>query len=289
MRTLPPAFVSHGIPSANAPFRLTIDTEGPSRRAAFALEAQIFGARYGVAYPAHVAEFAPYEDNSVFAVVTDADDEVAGMMRWIVPGPAGLKTLNEAAQPPWQLDSARAAAAVGIDPDQSLDVASLAVRPRLGGRRAEVTAALYHALAVAVTENRVRTLLMTVDERVRTVLEAHGMYGRALPGAVPMPFCGSPASTPVYGHCAEMRRMQRQLNPEGFRLIALGLGIDVALPPRSDFRMAAFGRFHRIPASAPRRRSGDAQRASIARISATPHVHEAYHRPTSVAGMGFAT
>jgi hypothetical protein len=229
----------------------------------------------------------------VFAVVADADDRVAGIMRWIVPGPSGLKTLNEAGLPPWRLDSARAAAAVGVDPVRSLDVASLAVRPGLGHRRAEVTAALYHALAVAVTENRIRSLLMTVDERVRTVLEAHGLYGRALPGAVPMPFCGSPASTPIYGHCGEMRRMQQRINPEAFRLITLGGGIDVAMPPRNEFRIAAFQPLDPAPTSPAPRSSGgtrhDRHRASIARMSATPRVHEAYQRGISVAGMGLAT
>jgi hypothetical protein len=213
------------------------------------------------------------------------------MMRWIVPGPSGLKTLNEAAQPPWRLDSARAAAAVGIDPSRSLDVASLATRPRLGHRRAEVTAALYLALAVAVTENRIRSLLMTVDERVRAVLEAHGLYGRALPGAAPMAFCGSPASTPVYGHCAEMRRMQQRMNPEAFRLITLGGGVDARMPARSEFRLAAF----RSPDSASTRMRDtgavrhDRHRASIARTSATPRIHDAYQRGTSAAGMGLAT
>src|SRR5689334_15716816 len=239
MRTLPLA--SAPLRSSDAPFRIIVDTGSRWRPAAFALEAQIFGARYGVPYPAHVAEFAPYEDNSVFAIVADAEDEVAGVMRWIVPGPAGLKTLNEAAQAPWHLDSIRAAEAAGVDPARTWDLASLAVRPRLGRHRAVVTAALYHAVALAVAENRVRSLLMTVDERVRTVLEAHGFYGRALPGAVPMPFCGSPASTPVFGHCAEMRRLQQRLNPEAFRLITLGTGLDVEVPHRSAFRLPGTG------------------------------------------------
>lgn len=216
-------------------FALVPGVSGALQDAAFALEAEIFGARYGVSYPDHVLEFSDYHFNSVFVAVVDDGGEVAGMMRWIVPGHAGLKTLNEAAQAPWFLDSTRAAEAVGIDPARTWDVASLVVRPKLASDRTVVTAAMYHALAVAVRRNGVRSLLMTVDERVRRILEVLGISGRALPGAKPLPFCGSPASTPVYGHCAEMWRWQREVNPEAHRMIAHGTGLDVSVPSASSF------------------------------------------------------
>jgi hypothetical protein len=188
------------------------------------------------------------------------------MMRWIVPGPAGLKTLNEAARAPWFLDSARSAAAAGVDPERTWDVASLVVRPSLGRDRATVTMALYHALAVAVRRNGVRTLLMTVDERVRRILEVLGICGRALPGAKPMPFCGSPASTPVYGHCSEMWMWQRRTNPEAHRMIALGAGLDVAVPPAENFRLDNMLGMHRANVAAlaaSRHHAGVATAAAI--------------------------
>jgi hypothetical protein len=211
---------------------------GALQDAVFALEAQVFGLRYGVSYADHVIEFADYQFSSVFVAVVDDRGDVAGMMRWIVPGPAGLKTLNEAARAPWFLDSGRAAAAAGVDPERTWDVASLAVRPGLGRERAAVTTALYHALAVAVRRNGVRSLLMTVDERVRRILEVLGIAAHALPGAQPMPFCGSPASTPVYGHSSEMWLWQRRVNPEAHRMIALGAGLDVSVPPSAAFKLS---------------------------------------------------
>lgn len=219
-------------------FALVPGLTGGLQDAAFALEAQIFGARYGVSYPDHVLEFSDYHHSSVFVAVVDGAGEVAGMMRWIVPGDAGMKTLNEAALAPWFLDSARAARAVGVDPDRTWDVATLAVRPGLRGDRFTVTAALYHALAVAVRRNGVRSLLMTVDERVRRILETLGIAGHALPGAHPLPWCGSPASTPVYGHCAEMWRWQREVNPEAHRMIGQGTGLDVSVPPSASFELS---------------------------------------------------
>jgi hypothetical protein len=219
-------------------FTLVPGASGALHDAAFTLEAEIFGSRYGVSYPDHVLEFSDYHFNSVLVSVVDEAGEVAGMMRWIVPGHAGLKTLNEAARAPWFIDAARAARAVGVDPERTWDVASLVVRPGLGSDRTTVTAALYHALALAVRRNGVRSLLMTVDERVRRILEVLGISGRALPGAAPLPFCGSPASTPVYGHCAEMWRWQRQVNPEAHRMIAHGAGLDVSVPATSSFLLS---------------------------------------------------
>ena len=72
---------------------------------------------------------------------------------------------------------------------------------------------------------------MTVDERVRSTLRMVGLPTAALPGAHPRPFCGSAASTPAWGNCADMLAHQRRHHPEAHRLIRLGVGLsDVALP-----------------------------------------------------------
>jgi hypothetical protein len=79
---------------------------------------------------------------------------------------------------------------------------------------------------------------MTVDERVRGILETFGLYTTALPGAKPAPFEGSPASTPVYGHCAQMLDAQRRVNPEAYRLVTQGVGLDaVRIPPAAQFTL----------------------------------------------------
>ncbi|MGH8963101.1 MAG: hypothetical protein ACRDWT_18250 [Jatrophihabitantaceae bacterium] len=206
------------------------------RAAAFAHEARIFESTYGVGYEDHVAEFAPYESASAFMVVLDDRDAVVGTMRLITPGPSGLKTLTEAGGEPWRIDGLRAAAAAGVDPQRTWDVATLGVAKGLGRHRFAVTASMYHGLTIAARRNRVSSLLMTVDERVRSILRVFGLPTTALPGAVPGPFCGSPSSTPVYGHCAQMLSMQRRNNPEGYRLITQGLGLDaVAIPSAEHF------------------------------------------------------
>jgi hypothetical protein len=222
--------------SKDAQFRLVFQPDAELRTAAFEHEAATFGRTYGVPYPDHVAEFEPYENQSAFLVVVDRAGDIAGSMRLITPGPAGLKTLVEAAGPPWWIDGYRAAKAAGVDPERTWDVGTLAVARGLRNHRFVVTAALYHGLALAGRRNRVGALLMTVDERVRRILESLGLYTSALPGAKPGPFCGSPASTTVYAHFAPMLDHQRRVNPEAYKAVTLGGGlVDVDVPPAEHF------------------------------------------------------
>lgn len=218
-----------------APFQLLFQPGPELRAAAFAHEAKVFETTYGVPYDFHVAEFAPYEDQSAFLVVLDEAEQVRATMRLVTPGPAGLKTLVEAALDPWFLDAARSAAVVGVDPAHTWDVATLAVGRGLGRHRLAVTAALYHGLTIAARQNRVSSLLMTVDERVRGILQQYfGLYTTALPGATPKPFEGSPASTPVFGHCAQMLDQQRRRSPEAYRLITQGIGLEAIDVPAAE-------------------------------------------------------
>jgi hypothetical protein len=83
---------------------------------------------------------------------------------------------------------------------------------------------------------------MTVDERVRAILSVMGLTTFALPGAKPGPFCGSPASTPVWAHCAQMLDGQRRNNPEAYRLIAQGIGLDgISVPTADQFALPYAG------------------------------------------------
>jgi hypothetical protein len=227
-------------------YRLVFQPSQDIRAKAFACEAEIFEATYGVPYDHHVAEFAPYESASAFLVVLDRQDNVAGVMRLITPGPAGLKTLNEACGAPWNIDGLRAAAAVGVDPTNTWDVATLGVPKGVGRLRFAVTAAMYHGLALAARRNRVRSMVMTVDERVRAILQVGGLFTTALPGATPGPFCGSPSSTPVYAHFGQMLSNQNHVNPKAYQLMTQGVGLDdVSIPPLAAFDLI------QSPASVP--------------------------------------
>lgn len=217
-------------------FHLVFEPRGSIRQSVFDREAEIFLHSYGVSRADHIAEFAPYEHASTFIAVLDQFDDVLGAMRIIKPGPVGLKTINESCGRPWNIDGHRAARAVGLDEASTWDVATVGVPRGAGRHRFAVTAALYHGLVLSARENSVRSLVMTLDERVRTILATTGLITNALPGARPGPFCGSKASTPVYGHCDAMLDLQRRINPDGYRLIVQGVGLDaISVPSARHF------------------------------------------------------
>jgi hypothetical protein len=146
--------------------------------------------------------------------------------------------LNDIALAPWSVDGLRSARAAHVDPARTWEVATICIRPDAGANRLFAAAALYHAIARAARVNGIRSIVMIMDDRARQLLTATGVTTRPLPGTRPAAYLGSPASTPVYGHLAEMADLQRRLNPDAHRLIDLGVGLDgVTVPPPEAFRL----------------------------------------------------
>jgi hypothetical protein len=223
---------------ATTPLRLVFDPVGDVLSAARECEEQVFARTYGNTADELLIEYGPYEDATVFMAVADASDDVVAVCRLIVPGPAGLKSLDDAGRPPWQVDGVRAARAAGIDPARTWDIATIGVRPDRGAPNLLTAAALYHGIVVATRVNRIRSVVMIMDERARRLLSAVGVRTNALPGTRVAPYLGSPASTPLYLHLAEMLDHQRRANPEGYRLVGQGLGLDgVTVPEPDAFRL----------------------------------------------------
>ena len=221
--------------ASSAPLRLIFDPIGELLDATRACEAEVFLERYGNTAEQFQVEYGPYEDSTVFMAL-EARGRVVAACRIILPSAAGLKSLNDAAGPPWQIDSHRAAGAARIDLQRTWDVATICIRRDAGPHRHFAAAALYYGISQAARINGMQTLVMILDERARQLLTACGLVTRALPGTHPAPYLGSPASTPVYGHLAEMADVQRRLNPDAYRLIGQGVGLDgVALPAPEMF------------------------------------------------------
>jgi len=107
-------------------------------------------------------------------------------------------------------DTGRVVGAARLLPRASTwELASLAVR---SSRQRTVSAALCHGVVQALRVNRVRNLVVSGDERAREQLEGVGLL-------------------PVGGSVADMLDRQRRINPEGFRLVTQGDGLDdVQLP-----------------------------------------------------------
>lgn len=224
----------------STPLRLVFNPIGEELAATRSCEAEIFFRTYGNTAAQLHLEYGPYEDASVFLALVEVSGAVVAACRIITPSPAGLKTLNDAGQEPWLVDGLRSARAARIDPARTWDVATIGVRADAGAGLLFAAAALYHGIALAARVNRIQTIVMIMDERARRLLNATGVITQHLPGTRTAPYLGSPASTPLYGHLAQMADLQRRVNPEAHRLIGQGAGLDgVTVPEPAAFLLSS--------------------------------------------------
>lgn len=220
----------------NALLTLHFNVRGALLESALQCEEDVFLQAFGNTRAQLQDEYGPYNDQSVFAAVADADGYVLGACRLITPGPAGIKTLNDLAREPWGVDGLRSARAAGVDPANTWDVATLGVRKDARGSKMAISMALYHALVIATRVNEVSSITAILDEGARRVLSMAEFIMPALPGTRTGEYLGSPASTPVFGHPAAMIDAQRRMNPDAHRLMTLGIGLDgIVVPEESAF------------------------------------------------------
>jgi hypothetical protein len=217
---------------------LHFDPQDDTLAAAQDCEASVFLAQYGNTAAQWAEEYGPYDPTSTFLAVTEPGGDALATMRLILPSEVGLKSLEDVARPPWSIDGPRAARAAGMSIAQTWDVATIAIR-KGAARGGLLSAALYRGLLLASRANAARWLVMIMDVRARRVLHTAGLQTRVLPGASIAPYLGSDASVPLWTEVAPMVDQQRRLNPDAYRLITLGIGLDgIAVPDPSRFVLA---------------------------------------------------
>ncbi|WP_375476945.1 hypothetical protein [uncultured Jatrophihabitans sp.] len=233
-------------------FTMHFDPSPDVCAAARRCEADVFSAVYGNTEAQWLLEYGPYDPNSVFLAITEPGGEAAAMCRFILPGGPGLKTLDDLSRPPWEIDGTRSARAAGLRLEQTWDVATIAVR-RKAAKPGLLAAALYHGLFQATTLNNVGWIVMMMDERARRLLSLLNVVTNVLPGAPAGPYLGSPKTFPLWANVAAMADRQRAVDPDAFRLLGEGSGLDgISVPPRSAFRLGgAVPEPAALPASAP--------------------------------------
>jgi len=214
---------------------LKFNVQGDDLTAARECEADVFLSAFGNTREQVAEEYGPYEDQSIFLSVTDDEGNTLGSCREIVPGPAGLKTVNDVARAPWFVDGPRSARAAGVDPTRAWDLATLGVRREFRSHRLMVGIALYYGLFRSAHVNGVPAIVSVMDDHMRRTLGAFDVDCPALPGTSTGEYLGSTASTPVY-YLSTMLDVQRRRNPDAYRLLSLGIGLDgVAVPSDDDF------------------------------------------------------
>lgn len=220
-------------------FTLCVDPVGEQLRAARECESAVFLETYGNTADQWADEYGPYEGDSVFVAVLDRAGDAVGATRLILPGPRPVKSLADTARPPWGVDGQRAARAAGLDLNRTWDVGTLAVR-RGGGRGGLIAAALYHGVFRTLRANGAGWLVMIMDHRARRLLDISGIRTAVLPGTGPGPYLGSEVSVPLWMELASAMDWQRTVNPEAYRLIIQGVGLDgIQVPGPADFTLGA--------------------------------------------------
>lgn len=213
-----------------APLRFVFDPVGEELAAAKRCEAQVFLEAYGNTPEEFVLEYGPYEASTGFMTVLENDCEAVATVRFIAPGPIGLKTLNDVGRPPWQVDGVRSARAAGVDLARTWDIATIAVR-RGAGRGGLCASALYYGIIAAAYANDIDFIVMIMDSHARQLLTSLGMQAQALPGTKTGEYLGSASSTPLWANLNRALEQQRQDSPDAYRLIFQGIGLDgIALP-----------------------------------------------------------
>jgi hypothetical protein len=218
------------------PLELTFDPEGDLLAAARQCELDVFYDVYGNTPEEWDIEYGPYQSNSHFIVASEPGGDVLAVSRLIFPGSPGHKTLNDAAREPWLVDGYRSAAAVSVGRDDTIDVATTAVRRGLRGLGHLLAASLHHGLILATRANNLPNCVMIIDERARRTLHMLGLVFHPLPGTEPASYLGSKSSQPLWGHMPTILDVQRGLNADAHRLVAQAIGLDgIAIPPQSAF------------------------------------------------------
>jgi hypothetical protein len=216
-------------------FTLHFDATGDVLDAARACETSVFLEQYGNTTSQWEEEYGPYDNTSAFIAVTEPGGDAVATMRLILPSVVGLKTLVDVGRPPWSIDGNRSARAAAMSVDSTWDVATLAIR-KGAARSSMLSAALYHGLLLATRANAARWIVMIMDVRARRLLNMVGLRTHVLPGTTLAPYLGSAASVPLWAEVAPMVDNQRRTNPDAYRLVSLGVGLDaITVPEPSQF------------------------------------------------------
>ena len=211
------------------------DPVGSVREAAESCEADVFLEAYGNTAEQWREEYGPYDAASLFITIMEPAGDAVATCRLILPNPVGLKSLVDVEREPWFANANQSTAAVGMTPDRTFDIATLASRRGVAGAGL-LAAALYHGLVAAVKANGMRWVVTIIDARARRLLSMLSLEGYVLPGTKAAPYLGSAASVPIWSDVPKLMTVQRRVNPDAHAMIDGGIGLDaIEFPAAADF------------------------------------------------------
>jgi hypothetical protein len=211
------------------------------------LEREVFADVFDNSVELLAEEYDPYESASLFILVVDHRRRVpAGVMRIIVPSPAGLKSLDDVARL-WERRPEELLHGTGLDPATGLvwDLATLAVGRDYRGSAAKglVSLALWQAVGVLAQRCAVDLLVAIIDLPVYRLLQLklHGAFA-AFDGLDPRPYLDSPASVAVWCRFGPWRDRIAECDPAMYALMIEGTGLEAAITPPDWDRAATTAR-----------------------------------------------
>jgi Acetyltransferase (GNAT) domain len=200
------------------------------------LERQVFLEYFGNSRELMAQEYDPYDPSSLFLCVIDHRRITpAGVMRMMVPSPAGQKTFVDVERV-WHRSPADL---FGETPAASelhrvWDISTLAVAADYRGKGTEglISLALYQGMFQTALPFDVGWFFMALDVVVLDLIETrmHGPFSY-FPGLEPKSYLDSPATLPVYLDIERYRAHIHELDATVHALLYDGIGLQEAIAP----------------------------------------------------------
>jgi hypothetical protein len=209
-------------------------SDEPGADLARRVEQEVFLQVFGNTPELLTKEYEPYEAATFFVCVVDHRRRLpAGVMRILVPSPAGFKTVSDI-PPIWMesLDEMAGRTGLAFDHTRTWDIATLAVASDYQGKAqiGLVTLGLYQALSTLTLRSGIEWLIAILDRRVfRMVRWQLGMTFAEFKDVPALPYLGSPASMPVWCSMSQGKRHLIAKHPELYELLVEGKGLEAAI------------------------------------------------------------
>lgn len=216
----------------------------PGAELARHVEQSVFFEEFGETPEIFAREAGPYEAASLFICVIDHLRRLpAGVMRVVVPSPAGFKSLNDI-EAVWgeSAETLIERTGMGLELQRTWDVATLAVLPdyRKLATKGLVAMGLYQTVTRAALASGVRWLVAIFDMPAYRLLRWKlGMVFAGYTGIGPRPYVGSSASLPAWCDLCETDVRMAERDPDMHALLFEGVGLEAALRPADLSRFAA--------------------------------------------------
>ncbi len=182
------------------------------------------------------AEYGPYEASTLFVCMMDHRRRLpAGVIRLVLPSPAGLKSLGDV-EPVWghRIEDVLARMSLRLEADSAWDVATLAVDSEYRGRATDglVSLGLYQGVAQLALQCHVKWVVTVLDLVVLKLLQ--GVMAdpfERFAGLEPLPYLDSPASLPVYCELDAYFARLETADPSMYEILFDGRGLEAAIRP----------------------------------------------------------